>query len=396
MWFDRAISEHLRELVALRPVTLLTGARQAGKTSLLRQMFPEFNYVSLDLPTHAQQAEEDGERFLERHPAPLLVDEVQYAPKLLRFIKAVVDSDRDRMGHYLLTGSQKFSLMQGVTESLAGRLSLAELHPLSLGEFEQATGQHAEGARFWHWLFTGGYPDVHARGLTPERFYSDYVATYLERDVRQVLGVRSLRDFEHFLRLAALRTGQLLNASTLAGEVGVAASTIRSWLSVLEASNIIRLLPPYHRNVGKRLVKTPKLYFLDTGLVCFLTGIRHEDDLAESALRGPLFETQVVSQLVRFDANHGHARELYFYRDHHGTEVDLVIPVAEKLHLIECKVSETTSADVPAFERLEANYGAGSVLSRTLITPRRGVHHAHGVRFADCVDFAYLDARPAR
>ncbi len=374
-----------------RPVTLVTGPRQTGKTALLRHLFPRFGYVSLDLPHLAEEAEADGERFLERHPPPHIFDEVQYAPRLLRFLKAAIDQSPGA-GSYVLTGSQKFSLMQGVTESLAGRVSLVELNSLSLLELERGTQKRAEGEQFWNWLVLGGYPGLHAQGQESTRFYSDYVSTYLERDVRQALAVRSLRDFDRFLRLLALRTGQLLNAHALATEVGVAATTIQSWLSVLEASGIIVLLRPYFRNAGKRLVKTPKLYFLDTGLCCFLVGIRSAEELQQSSLRGAVFETQVVAQLVRYMAAH-ERRDVYFYRDHHGTEVDVLIPIGERFHLLECKVNENQREVPAAFGKLANTYGDESILSRTLITPRRGVYHGEsGLRFADCVDFSYLDA----
>ncbi|MFC1642847.1 ATP-binding protein [Myxococcota bacterium] len=392
MWIGRDIVDSLREVVGSRPVALLTGSRQSGKTSLLRRAFSEHHYVSLDLPADAEEAEEDGLRFLDRHGRPLIIDEVQYAPRLLRFIKAVVDRDRERSGQFILTGSQKLSLMAGVTESLAGRISLLDLYSLSLSELEHGLGERAEGETFWRWLHCGGYPELHARGLDPVRFYSDYVATYLERDVRQALQVRNLRDFDRFLRLCALRTGQLVNANALAVEVGVAATTIKSWLNVLEASTVILLLPPYFRNAGKRLVKTPKLYFLDTGLACFLAGLRAPRDIEASALRGALFETQVVGQIVRYFANQGRAGDLCFYRDHHGTEVDLVRFSGERLHLIECKVAESPNSHVPAFEQLAAIYGEQNIMARTIITPRRGHRWTRGVQFDDCVELASLGA----
>ncbi len=392
MWIDREIRPALEQVAATRPVSLITGPRQSGKTSLLQKTFPEHDYVSLDLPADAEEAEEDGERFLGRFSGPVIIDEVQYAPRLFRFIKAAVDRRRETPGQFILTGSQKFSLMQGVTESLAGRISLVELHSLSLAELEKGLGERAEGETFWQWLVAGGYPELHAREIPASRFFSDYVATYLERDVRQALNVRSLRDFDRFLRLSALRTGQLLNAQALAAEVGVAATTIKSWLSVLEASNVIALLPPYFRNAGKRLVKTPKLYFLDTGLACFLAGIRTPEELRQSALRGALFETQVIGQVIRHYANRVSPREFYFYRDQRGTEVDLVIPSGERLHLVECKVAEAPSTRVPAFERLTELYGERNILTRTLVTPRRGARRVGGdVLVADCVDLEFLD-----
>lgn len=391
MWIEREMQGTLRRGAAERPVLLLTGARQAGKTGLLRHVFPAHDSVSLDLPAEAEEAEEDGARFLERHGVPLIVDEVQYAPRLFRYLKAAVDADRERAGQFILTGSQKLSLMEGVTESLAGRVGLTELHSLSLAELERATGEIAAGDTLWRWLHAGGYPELYARKLEPLRFYADYVATYLERDVRQALNVRSLRDFDRFLRLAALRAGQLVNANALAADVGVAATTIKSWLAVLEASQIVTLVPPYFRNAGKRLVKTPKLYFLDTGLVCFLAGLRSPAEVVASSLRGALFETLVVGQIVRRFANRGLPRDLAFYRDHHGTEVDLVLYRGERLHLVECKSAEAPAAAVPGFDRLAAQYGEHNIVGRTIITPRRGLRRAaRGVTFDDCVDMAGL------
>jgi predicted AAA+ superfamily ATPase len=281
--------------------------------------------------------------------------------------------------------------MAGVSESLAGRISLLDLYSLSLVELESGLGERAEGERFWRWLQWGGYPEVYARGLEPTRFYADYVATYLERDVRQALQVRSLRDFDRFLRLCALRTGQLVNVNALAAEVGVAATTIKSWMTVLEASGVITLLPPYFRNAGKRLVKTPKLYFLDTGLCCFLAGLRSADDLQTSALKGALFETQVVGQVLRLRANRGAPQDVCFYRDHHGTEVDLVIYRGERLHLIECKTAESPGSSVPAFDKLAAIYGEENIIGRTIITPRRGRRLGPGrLEFDDCVELESL------
>ncbi|MDD9965110.1 MAG: ATP-binding protein [Myxococcales bacterium] len=390
MWIHREIRPVLEAEAGKRPVVLVTGARQSGKTSLLEMAFPDHGYVTLDEPLEAEQAEQSGTEFLERHPPPVIIDELQYAPQLLRTLKRAVDRNRDRSGQYLLTGSQKFALMEGVSESLAGRVSILELHSLSLREIERDRGPLDRRAAVLDALWRGGYPEVYARDLVPSRFYSDYVATYLERDVRQALNVRSLRDFNRFLRLCATRSGQLLNMNGLAGDVGVSPNTIRAWLSVLEASNVVLLLPPYFRNLGKRLVKSPKLYFLDTGLLCHLLGMRSPDAVAESAMLGALFETLVAGQLVRAFANRGLRPDLYFYRDHHGNEVDFVVPVGGRAHLIECKWAETASLGRgPA--AIAAAFGQDSVLSRTCITPSKvSTRTASGLERLGPVDFNWL------
>jgi len=391
VWIDRDLRPVLATLAAQRPAVLLTGARQAGKTSLLERAFPDHRYVSLDLPSVAEEAEQDGSAFLARHSTPLIIDEVQYAPRIFRYLKSAIDEQRDRNGQYLLTGSQKFSLMQGVTESLAGRVAIVELHSLALTEIERATGEAADGRTFWRWLFQGGYPEIHARGLDAQRFYADYVAAYLERDVRQILNVRNLRDFDRFLRLCAIRTGQMLSMSSLASDTGVSPNTVRSWLSILQASNIVFLLEPYYRNLGKRLVKAPKLYLLDTGLACFLAGFRSPEDLEGSALRGALFETQVLAQIVRWYANRGKPPNVFFFRDHSGIEVDFVIPIGERLKLIEAKVSETPDPNPKGFVDLSRALGPAGVLSRTIVTPRRGRRAtSEGTTIEDCVDLGVM------
>jgi predicted AAA+ superfamily ATPase len=394
MWIQRNISEKLKTLALQRPVLLLSGCRQTGKTALLRHLFPSHGYVSLDLPLTAQEAEESGQRFLEKHPTPLIVDEIQYAPGMFRSLKHAVDQNRDQMGAYLLTGSQKFSLMEGVSDSLAGRVAIVELHSLSLLELEAYSQKKAQGDQLLEWMLMGGYPEVHARGLDPEQFYSSYLATYLERDVRQIIQVRDLRNFDRFIRLAAIRTGQLVSMNSLASDVGVSTNTIKTWLSVLEASNVICLLEPYYQNAGKRLVKTPKLYFLDTGLACFLAGIRTTKDLAQSALLGSLFETLALGQLIRKYSNNLRMPNIYFYRDHYGHEVDFVIPVAEKLKLFECKWSERpdfAKIDLMSFGEIERSFGPEKIFSKTIISPVRGSTVLKGLVVEDCVELKSLE-----
>jgi len=392
MWIPREIAPTLKAVAAQRPAVLVTGSRQSGKSSLLANTFPGLGYVSLDLPREAERAERAGEDFLHRHGTPVILDEVQYAPGLFRYLKHAIDAQRDRPGRYLLTGSQKFTLMQGVTESLAGRVSILEMHSLSLSEIEAVKGPAGGQRALLEAMWLGGYPELHSRDLDPRRFYADYVATYLERDVRQAINVRSLRDFDRFLRLCATRTGQLVNMNALAGDVGISTNTIRSWLSVLEASSVVLLLPPFFRNLGKRLVKSPKLYFLDTGLACHLAGFNSALELGSSALAGAFFETLVLGQMVRAYANRGLSVPLHFYRDHHGNEVDFVIPVGERAHLIECKWSQTPSA--PRGLRVVADaLGAGNVLSSSIVTSdARDSTTADGTSLRGPVDFGWLFA----
>lgn len=386
----RDLEPTLREHFATRPALLLTGSRQAGKTWLLRDAFPDASYLNLDLPSLAEEAETAGEQFLGRHPPPVVLDEVQYAPRLFRPLKNAIDADRETNGRYLLTGSQKFALMEAVPESLAGRVAIFELHSLSLREIETWMGRRMERDDVLLRLFTGGYPELVAKELAPARYYADLVATYLERDVRQAINVRNLRDFDRFLRLTALRTGQLLNLNALASEVGVSAPTLKEWLSVLEASNIVYLLPPYFGNLGKRLVKAPKLYFLDTGLACFLAGFESVAAVASSAMLGALFETQVLGQLVRYFHHAGRRANVYFVRDQHGSEVDFVVPVGEALHLLECKWAEMP-ARPKAFDGIVKQIGEARVLSRTVITPVRGIRHRGDYDVGDPVEFPMLD-----
>jgi predicted AAA+ superfamily ATPase len=370
MWIERSLTPALKNALKERPAILITGARQTGKTSLCRHFFSGYQFVSLDLPRLAEEAEQSGESFLESHPSPLIIDEVQYAPKLFRYLKKAIEDRRNERGLYVLTGSQKFSLMANVSESLAGRIAVLNLYSLSIAELEKAAGKKAEGGQLLTWMFQGGYPEIHAQQLDVERFYSDYLATYLERDVRQALQVKNLRDFNRFMRLAASRTGQLLSLNTFASDIGASPNTIKSWLSVLEASQIIYILEPYYENLGKRLVKTPKLYFLDTGLACFLTGFRSPEDLAKSTMIGALFETLVLGQIIRWFANRGMEERVYFYRDHQGAEVDFVIPVGKQLKLYECKYSEDPGP-VKAFGQMENLFGKKRILSKSIITPVR-------------------------
>ena len=299
MWIPRLIEPVLRQRMRTRPVVVLTGARQTGKTSLARRLFPDATYVSLDLPSDAEQAEHDPTHFLLRHPPPLIVDEVQHAPGLLRHVKRAVDAHRSTPGQFLLTGSQPFEVMAGVSESLAGRADVLQLTTLSYAEIAAAQPETAVETV----VVRGGFPELYEKpNLDVRGFYQSYVATYLERDLRSQLQVGSLRDFERFLRAAALRTGQLLNRAELARDVGISPSTAGVWLSVLERSGIVTLLEPWFSNRTKALAKSPKLHFRDTGLCAFLVGIGGREDLLASPLAGALWESLVGGELQRLIA----------------------------------------------------------------------------------------------
>ncbi|HYU44862.1 MAG TPA: ATP-binding protein [Terriglobales bacterium] len=340
MWIPRDIEPRLLRSARTRPVVVLTGARQTGKTSTLRRLFPHHEFVSLDLPTEAEQAEKEPQSFLRRHPAPVLIDEVQYAPDLFRYLKIEVDAVRSRHGQFLLTGSQKFTLMKSVSESLAGRADIVELETLSLVEIRAALPETMPESA----IVRGGFPELHADpDIDHVAFYNSYLATYLERDVRSLANVGSLRDFERFLRACALRSANLLNKADLARDVGISPSTANHWLSVLEASGQVVLLEPWFSNRTKSIVKSPKLYLADTGLLCSLLNIRSEGDLGQSPAAGAVWETFVFAQLRARERKAGRVGSLFFWRDR-TREVDFVVDVAGRLELFEAKWNEVPTA----------------------------------------------------
>ena len=339
MEFQREIAPAVLRLAAHFPSVVVTGARQTGKTTLLTRLFPRYHYVSLDLPQQAQLAEEDPGTFLLRHPAPLLVDEVQYAPKLFRYLKVEIDRNRDANGRFILTGSQKFSLMKEVSDSLAGRCGVLELEGLSTEELGDVFHDREQREGIAGILVRGFMPQLWKDlDLRPADYFSSYQATYLERDVRQLLNVSSLRDFDRFMRASAVRSGQLLNKTELAKEVGISNKTATEWLSVLQASNQITLIEPYFTNVGKRLTKTPKLYFNDVGLLCFLLGL-NQRSVTDSYLIGSIWETLVFAELRKYLSATAPEATIWFYRDQ-SREVDFVIEKDGRLTLADAKWKE--------------------------------------------------------
>ncbi len=367
MWIPRDLEPRLHRSARTRPVVVLTGARQTGKTSTFRRLFPQHEFVSLDLPTEAEQAEKEPQSFLRQHPAPVIIDEVQYAPGLFRYLKVVVDASRNRHGQFLLTGSQKFTLMKSVSESLAGRVDIVELETLSLAEIQAALPQTTPKNA----IVQGGFPELHADpDIDHVTFYNSYLATYLERDVRSLANVGSLRDFERFLRACALRSANLLNKADLARDVGISPSTANHWLSVLEASGQVVLLEPWFSNRTKSIVKSPKLYVSDTGVLCALLNIRNVKDLRQSPAAGAVWETFVFAQLRARERRAGRVGSLFFWRDR-TREVDFVVDAAGKLELYEVKWNEVpTVGDTVNLEFVRNVVGnsriaSGAVVCRT-------------------------------
>lgn len=368
MWIERDWARPVASLSKSFPAVLLTGPRQVGKTALLRRQYPKAAYVTFDDPALARHAETQPDAFFAERPSPLILDEVQYVPGLFRHLKKVIDRDR-RPGRFLLTGSESFALMQNVSESLAGRCGVLEMSSLSFAEIHRNDADRGD----LDCLVTGGFPALYSGEFErPSDFYSSYVVTYLERDVRNMRGVADLRDFDRFMRAVALRTGQILSYSDLARDVGVAPNTARAWVSLLAASGLVYLLEPYHRNLGKRLVKSPKLYFMDTGLACHLVGIDARSTLLVSPLAGAFWETFVVGQVVRHFQTARARPPIWYWRTSTGDEVDIVIERGGRFIAIECKLTETPGRDATkGLTAFSAYYGPRAienayVASRTL------------------------------
>jgi uncharacterized protein len=331
----------LRSLLQGFPVVTLTGPRQSGKTTLARSVLANKPYVSLEDPDVRRMALDDPRAFLTGLPDGAVLDEVQRAPELFSYLQTRVDND-GRMGLFLLTGSQQFGLMSGVTQSLAGRSAFIELLPFSFRELDRAGVAPRDLNQM---LFSGGYPVLYDRHLAPPTWLSAYVTAYVERDVRQLLKIQDLEAFQRFVGLCAGRSGQVLNLSSLATDCGITHNTAKAWISVLEASYIVFLLRPHYANFSKRLVKAPKLYFHDTGLLCWFLGIREASQLETHPLRGSIFETFVVAEMVKTAGNRGVRPRLHYWRDSNGNEVDVIADTGARLMPIEIKSGQTLNRD---------------------------------------------------
>lgn len=356
-YIKRTLEPVLKHAAEGFPVVILTGPRQSGKTTLLKHLFADrYNYVSLETPDIRASASEDPRGFLESYPPPAILDEIQYTPELLFYIKERVDADRARNGQYLLTGSQDLLLMQQTTETLAGRAAILRLLPLSQREIFGVPGlplpwQSDEGnffnrrlayKRLWETVLRGSYPEMIAQ---PKKdvslWYASYIQTYLERDVRSLRQVGDLITFQSFVRAIAARSGGLLNLTEASRDIGVAVNTAKAWLSILEATYQIIMLRPYFANIGKRLVKTPKLYFTDVGMLCHLVGLRDPDHAASSPMSGAIFETLVLTEIFKSYFHQGKQARVYFWRTATGVEVDILVEHEGHLVPVEVKLSAT-------------------------------------------------------
>lgn len=338
----RDLTPRLSQAARDFPVITLTGPRQSGKSTLCRAVFPDLPYANLEAPDVRAFAADDPRAFLSRYPDGAVIDEVQRAPELPSFLQGIVDAD-PRPGRWVLTGSQNLMLLESISQSLAGRTALLHLLPLARSEVLRFTDHPVD---LDETVVTGGYPRIFDRQLDPSDWLQSYVATYLERDVRTISNVGDLITFQRFVELCAGRTAQLLNYSSLAADCGVSQPTAKAWLSVLETSFVAFRLPAFHTNLRKRLVKMPKLHFYDTGLVCWLLGIREAEHLRSHPLRGPIFETWVVSEILKHRANRGETAGLSFYRDRDAAEADLILEHPDRLTIVEAKAAQTASASL--------------------------------------------------
>lgn len=358
----REIRVKLAEFARDYPVVTVVGPRQSGKTTLVRMEFPHHAYVNLESLSDREFAATDPVAFLRQfEKSPVIIDEIQRVPQLLSQIQVAVDRD-SRCGRFVLTGSQNFSMMKAVSQSLAGRTAICTLLPLSMAELGDALKKRTVEEAMWR----GFYPKLHVKSVNPADELSFYVSTYLERDVRELENLRNLRTFSIFLRLAAGRTGQVLNVSSLAADAGISPKVASDWLSLLEASYVVTLLEPWHANLNKRLVKAPKLYFNDVGLACNLIGISEPGQLTVHPLRGALFETMIVDEFLKRRANVAGHWNVNYYRDSNRNEIDLVIDRAGAVRLYEIKSGATFSPDwTNTMDRLSSQFG--SDVSRTVI-----------------------------
>ena len=339
MFYPRNISPHLERLFKQYPILTITGPRQSGKTTLCRKLFSNLAYVSLEDITNRTFAQQDPRNFLNQYKQGAIFDEIQRVPDLISYIQTYVD-DSNKNGQFVLTGSRQFELMEAINQSLAGRTAIAKLLPLSLNEIyhDKKIPQLEEV------LYTGFYPRIFAESLNPTEMYSFYTNTYLERDVRQILNIQNLKSFENFLKICAGRNGQIVNYSAIGSDCGLDQKTVKQWLSILEASYIIKLVTPYYKNLNMRVIKSPKLFFYDSGLVCYLLGIRKSDELINHPLIGAIFESFVFGEIFKYQANNILTDNIYFFRDNRGREVDCIFDKVTSISQLEIKRGTTVNS----------------------------------------------------
>lgn len=360
---ERQIVQSIHRLKDKFPVLAVTGPRQSGKSTLLKKIFPTYRYISLEDPDNREFAESDPKGFLKLYSEQVILDEIQRIPNLFSYIQSKVDESKI-MGQYILSGSQNFHLVEKITQSLAGRVALFKLLPL---DFKELAHHQLLPSRYIDLMLKGFYPAMYDRQIDPTDFYSNYIQTYVQRDISQLINIQDLNLFKTFIQLCAGRSGQILNLSALANECGISQPTVKSWLSILESSFIIFQLQPYFQNFNKRVIKTAKLYFYDTGLLCFLLRIRDAHALMTSDYKGALFENMIIAEFQKQNYHNYLHQDFYFWRDSNGNEVDLLIPNESGFDIFEIKASETIlKQQFKGLEYLE-NIAQGSVTKKTLI-----------------------------
>lgn len=359
---ERQIAKAIYALKDKFPVIALTGPRQSGKTTLLKNTFPDYQYVSLEDLNNRNFAQTDPIGFLKLYPERVIFDEVQRVPHLFSYIQTLVDASR-QMGQFILSGSQNFQLLQSITQSLAGRVALFKLLPL---DFTELAHHNLLPDAYPKTLVRGFYPALFDRDIPSPVFYANYLQTYVERDAVELVNIKDLGQFRAFLGLCAARVGQILNFTSLGNECGISQHTVKSWLSILESSYILFQLPPYFQNFSKRIVKSPKLYFYDTGLLCHLLGIRESSAFINTAFKGSLFENLIIAEFYKQNQHQYTHKNLYFWRDSNGNEVDLLIPNAAMLDIFEIKASQTIMSDqfkgLDFLQNISANIGTKTLI----------------------------------
>jgi predicted AAA+ superfamily ATPase len=362
MIIKRSITKHIKEQTKKYPIIALTGPRQSGKTTLLKELFSEYEYLTLENPDTRDFAENDPVGFLKQYHDKVILDEVQRVPNLFSYLQNATDRSKI-MGQYILSGSQNFHLMRSITQTLAGRVALFKLLPFDFNELKNA---ELLSESYEPSLIKGFYPAIYDRAVNPKSYYANYIQTYVERDVTELINIKDLRLFRNFLGLCAARSGQLLNLNDLARECGISQPTAKSWLSILESSYIIFLLQPYYKNFSKRIVKSPKLYFYDTGLLCFLLKIYSEQKLLKHSLKGNLFENLIVAEFYKRNEHEMRYQDIYFWRDSAGNEIDMLIEDDKGNTAYEIKSTQTvTSAlfkDLNNYEKITSEEKAKKVL----------------------------------